>query len=252
MSLNPPVRRTAAEEAELVLFQGIMDGTIPPGAPLRLQELASQLDMSMMPIREALRRLQSHGLVEIVAHRGAWVRPLTLEDLFDTYFTRMHLEGLSLLAAADRFGPEDAERGRALLEEKRAADQRGDLIASRDLHERFHFTLYEASASAWLVRSIQPVWRNSERYRVKSMGDAEHFRRRDAEHRLMLGSLQEGHGVAAVRHLVSHLRSSVDLVASTVAPSESRPTMALPTVEDIVGARREASSAERDQPALIS
>src|SRR6185437_12933267 len=101
--LTPPQRRTAAEEAESALLRGIMDGAITPGTPLRLQDLAAQLQMSMMPIREALRNLERLGLVEIVAHRGAWVRPLTREDLLDTYFTRMHLEGIALLEAAKRF-----------------------------------------------------------------------------------------------------------------------------------------------------
>ena len=231
--LNPPRRRTAADEAELALFQAIMEGAIPPGAPLRLQDLANQLDMSMMPIREALRRLQSLGLVEIVAHKGAWVRPLTLEDLFDTYFARLHLEGLALATAAPRFGDEDAAVARGALEEKRVADQRGDLIASRDAHERFHFALYTASGSTWLVRSIQPVWRNSERYRVESMRNAEHVAARDAEHTAMLAALEAHDGVGALTALVSHLRSSVDLVSETVS-GDGGATMELPSLEAVV------------------
>src|SRR3954453_21421633 len=93
-TLTPPSRKTAADEAERALFQGITSGAITPGAPLRLQDLANQLDMSMMPIREAIRRLQALGLVEVVPHKGAWVRPLTHDDLRDTYFTRLHLESL--------------------------------------------------------------------------------------------------------------------------------------------------------------
>jgi DNA-binding GntR family transcriptional regulator len=236
--LNPPRRKTAADEAELALFQGIMEGAIPPGAPLRLQDLADQLDMSMMPIREALRRLQGLGLVEIVAHKGAWVRPLTLEDLFDTYFTRMHLEGLALATAAGRVQPQQAERARTALEDKQEADERGDLIASRDAHERFHFALYEASGSNWLVRSIQPLWRNSERYRVESMRHPDHVRMRAAEHIAMLEALERDEGAVAVGLLVSHLRSSVDLVATSVEPTNGGPTMTLPTVEEILGFSR--------------
>lgn len=236
--LNAPRRRTAADEAELALFQGIMDGAIPPGAPLRLQDLADQLDMSMMPIREALRRLQGLGLVEIVAHKGAWVRPLTLEDLYDTYFTRMHLEALAFSTAAKRMTVEAADQARAALEEKRIADERGDLLASRDAHERFHFALYDASGSEWLVRSIWPVWRNSERYRVESMRNPEHARQRAAEHDGMLQALEAGDGDEAVRLLVCHLRSSVDLVASALPGEGGEPKVTLPTAEDLLAAGR--------------
>lgn len=232
-TLEPPRRRTAADEAELALFQGIMDGAIGPGTQLRLQDLADRLGMSMMPIREALRRLQSVGLVEIIAHKGAWVRPLTRQDLFDTYFARMHLEGVALATATGRFNAADAEAARRALAEKQAAEERHDLIGSRDAHERFHFTLYEASGSEWLTRSIRPLWRNSERYRVESMRNAEHARRRAAEHVGMIEALEAHDGLEAVSLLFQHLRSSVELVAASVASDDGAAAMELPRIEDL-------------------
>ncbi|HEX3690779.1 MAG TPA: GntR family transcriptional regulator [Solirubrobacteraceae bacterium] len=235
--LTAPLRRTAAEEAESALLQGIMDGAITPGTPLRLQDLAAQLEMSMMPIREALRRLERLGLVEIVAHRGAWVRPLTRADLFDTYFTRMRLESTALLEAARRFDAECAAHARSLLSGKHAAEKRGDLMAARDLHERFHFSLYEASGSDWLMRSIHPLWRNSERYRVESMRNARHFRRNDAEHNLLIEALERHDGVGAVELIVSHLRRTVELIDASLPASEDEDgtTMTLPTAHDLIG-----------------
>lgn len=239
--LNPPSRRTAADEAELALLQGVMDGTVASGTHLRLQDLADQLGMSMMPIREALRRLESLGLVEIVAHKGAWVRPLTLEDLLDTYFTRIHLESVALMTAAGRFTAEHAEKAHGLLEEMRQAEDRGDLIDWRNAHEHFHFALYGASGSKWLVRSIMPLWRNSERYRVESMRNPEHVHARDAEHSGMLDALQREDASEAAALLVVHLRSSVELLVMTanVESTDEEPTVVLPTVQDILGASAE-------------
>lgn len=209
-----PSRQTAGDQAETAVFDAIMDGTIPPGSPLRLQELASQLGMSIMPVREALRRLEGLGLVEIVAHKGAWVRPLTIEDLYDTYFTRLNLETLALRTAATRFTAEDAGAAREALDELAAANGRGDRVAARDAHERFHFAMYRACGSEWLVRSIGPAWRNSERYRVESMRHPEHVKARAAEHVGMLEALEAHDGERAARLLVSHLRSSMDIVAA--------------------------------------
>jgi DNA-binding GntR family transcriptional regulator len=238
--LIAPDRRTAGDEAEIALLRGIMDGTIPPGAPLRLQDLVGQLGMSMMPIREALRRLESLGLVDIIPHRGAWVRPLTRSDLYDTYFTRMHLEGQALLAAADRIGPAELELARTALADKRAAEARGEVAAARELHESFHFGLYAASGSEWLMRCIEPAWRNAERYRVESMRDPDHFRARDAEHSLIADALEQRDGVRAVALLVSHLRSSAELVAAELPDDNGTPPLALPGVAEIAGGREPA------------
>lgn len=235
VALARPSRQTAGDQAEEALFQAIMQGQIPPGAPLRLQELASALGMSIMPVREALRRLESLGLVEIIAHKGAWVRPLTRVDLYDTYFTRLHLECLAMRAAAERFTAADAEAARGALEDHVAARQIGDQVGARNAHERFHFAMYRACGSDWLVRSIQPAWRNSERYRVESMRNPEHVARRQQEHAEMLAALEAHDPVAAVTLLASHLRSSVELVAAGLQPADDaeRP-IPLPELDELL------------------
>ena len=212
--LSRPARQTAGDQAEAALFEAIMEGRIRAGAPLPAQELAEQLGMSAMPVREALRRLASLGLVEIVPHKGAWVRELSLADLRDTYFTRIGIESLALREAAAGFGPADGERARAALRDHEAAVARGDRVLARDAHERFHFALYRAARSDWLMRSLEPAWRNSERYRVASMRDPGHVRRRAEEHLSMLAALERGDGEAAAALLAVHLRSSADLVAA--------------------------------------
>lgn len=168
-ALGPTKRSTTADQVEASLFDAIMDRRLPPGSPLRLQELATDLGVSMMPVREALRRLEALALIEIQPHRGAWVRPLTRDDLRDTYFTRLHLETLAVRHGAGRFTTSRASDAAGALQDHEAARDTGDHIAARDAHERFHFLLYEASGSQWLMWSIRPAWRNSERYRVESM-----------------------------------------------------------------------------------
>jgi DNA-binding GntR family transcriptional regulator len=248
VTLTAPERRTAADEAEHALFQAIASGDIPPGAQLRLQELSDQLQMSMMPIREAIRRLQGLGLVEVVAHKGAWVRPLTVEDLYDTYFTRIHLETRAFIEASGKLTDEVVARAQLAVRGKKNADAAGDLLTSRAANERFHFELYQAAGSAWLLHCIWPVWRNSERYRTKSMQDARHVAKRAREHTKMLDALVAGDTREAVVLLISHLATSAELVASALEPSTA-PVRALPTVDDILigaatrPARRRARSA---------
>lgn len=209
-------RPTASDAATTSLFEAICDGRIAAGAPLRLQELADQLGLSMMPIREAIRRLAAMDLVELQPHKGAWVRTMSLDDLRETYETRFVLEGAAARAAAARFTDHDAGIARAALDERARSLAAGDRRASRDAHERFHFTIYEAAGNSWLVRSIVPVWRNSERYRVESLRHPEIADKRAEEHEEILRAVASHDGDAAEQSLIEHLRSSMKIVEATL------------------------------------
>src|ERR1700759_4982506 len=155
--------RTPAEKAHETLHQAIISGALRPGARLPIEELAELLDMSPMPIREAVRRLDSVGLVQNVPHRGARVTELSVTDLAEIYEVRLALEVPAIRRAAQRFSEARAERARACLEAlERMPDDAS--VATSEAHARFHFALYEAAESAWLLRTIGPPWQISERY----------------------------------------------------------------------------------------
>lgn len=225
---------SASDIAERQLFEAIVDGRIPPGAPLRLKDLADQLGTSMMPIREAIGRLAALDLVEIEPRKGARVRDLTMQDLEDTYFTRMHLECLAVYEAAQRFTAEDRVRAMEALADRDAAQAAGDRVAARDAHERFHFAIYEASRRTWLVRSILPGWRNSERYREGGSQRATVLAERTSEHQHIVDALSQGDAIEAVRWMATHLSTSVRLAARTLAGTGEVVDVQLPTVDAVL------------------
>lgn len=209
----PPVAHvTAADGATSALFSAIVDGTLAPGSHLRLNELAEQFGLSMMPVREALRRLEHLGLVLVEPHRGAFVREMTLEDLTATYETRFLLEGEAAYLAAKMFTPAAERIAREALAARAYHLELGNTQFARDAHERFHFTIYESAQNPWLVRSIMPLWRNAERYRLESMRHPELAAQRAKEHEAILAAVVEGDAEAARDRTVEHLRSSVQLM----------------------------------------
>lgn len=212
---------SAGDVATQALLDAIVDGRIPPGAPLRLKDLSEQLGMSMMPIREAIRRLAALDLVVLEPRRVARVRELSLADLEDTYFARLQLEGAAVQEAAANFTADDAERAREALEAWATAQEAGDVVAARDAHERFHFACYEASGRGWLVRSILPAWRNSERYRIEFADPARAARERATEHRDLLAALEAHEADRAVRLLAHHLGTSVTMAAESLGGPEA-------------------------------
>ncbi|WP_067179467.1 GntR family transcriptional regulator [Microtetraspora niveoalba] len=209
---NSGPRRTLAETAAAELHGMILAGALPAGSPLKLTELAAQLDMSPMPVREALRRLEALGLVEIVPHKGARVRELSEADLRDTYEIRIELESLAVARAAAAIGPDDVRRAETALAEHETLLARGDVDRARRAHTEFHFAIYHASGSRWLPRAIEPVWQNSERYRFASTQDAERQRLSHLEHQAILDACVAHEPERAVTALRGHLEGAMSRI----------------------------------------
>ncbi len=154
-----------AEYALEQLREAIILGELPAGTPLRLDELARSLGMSISPIREAVRQLEALGLAKHVPHQGARVLDFDIEELRDLFQVRLSLESLAVRRAAERFTEEDTQAAGACLARFDQLAAAGDVRGTMRAHTDFHFTLYEASQSAWLVALIRPAWDRSERFR---------------------------------------------------------------------------------------
>jgi DNA-binding GntR family transcriptional regulator len=208
---------TLADAATAELRERILSGELESGAPLRLEELARSLGTSISPIREAVRKLETLGLAVHVAHRGSRVKELDVDDLRDTYEARLALEPLAVARAAGRIRPEEVERARRELESYTLFHERGDRPAARAAHDSFHFTLYSASGSEWLVRLIRPAWENSERYRALATPSVEMIRARQVEHEHILATCAAGDAGAAAEALRAHLQKTEKLVTEQLA-----------------------------------
>ena len=204
---------TLADAATAELRERILSGELPSGAPLRLEELARSLGTSISPVREAVRKLEALGLAVHVAHRGSRVKELDVGDLHDTYEARLALEPVAVARASAHITPAEVERAQAALESYTRCRERGDRPAARDAHDAFHFTLYTASGSDWLVRLIRPTWDNSERYRELSIHSAGIVRERQLEHERILAATAAGYGETAAAELRRHLTVTANLVA---------------------------------------
>ncbi|HEX4213629.1 MAG TPA: GntR family transcriptional regulator [Candidatus Dormibacteraeota bacterium] len=211
---QPHRDRTLAESAATALHQMILSGQIEHGAPLRLQELAARLDMSVMPVREAIRRLSALGLVEVIPHKGAWVRRLSVDDFLDTHETRLMLELPAVERAAKRFAAHDREIAEDLLRQHVELSRLGDSQGMRAAHREFHFALVRPCGSVWLPRALEPVWQNSERYRFASPPDEAEIQQVDGEHRTILEACAEHRPEVAVSALEAHLQRAFERMLS--------------------------------------
>jgi DNA-binding GntR family transcriptional regulator len=193
--VRPVPRRVPASRRSQVLDllrEAILDGTLPPGEHLKQDSLCAQFGLSPTPVREALRDLESEGLVEHFPHHGVVVTDITSAELLALLVpVRLAIESFALPLAAERMSDEDWARLEAIVEEMGRQAQSASLVALNDLDVAFHQTAIAASGSPHadqLWRSVLP------RIRVQ-------FRRLAPLHR-ELSEIQEEH-----RRLLTALKS---------------------------------------------
>ena len=195
------------------LREAIVCGEIAPGASLRLGEVAHSLGMSVSPIRDALRQLEGLGLVEHSAHHGSRVIALDLDELRHLFAIRLALETAAVRRAAERFTSEDAHAAKEQFEVYVDAAGRRDLRTAMREHTAFHFTIYRAARSAYLVRAIRPAWHASALYRPRLLAESSIGNRHqavDAEIREACVARDTERAAAGVR---AHLELAQDLYA---------------------------------------
>lgn len=191
------------------LRRAITSGELKPGAPIRQDALAERLDVSRVPLREALKMLESEGLVVHHAHRGYFVTELSLADLSEIYRIREILEAEAVRAATARMSPETLA---SLLEAQHEVERTGaagDVTAMAAANRRFHFLLIEASGMPRLVRLIGTLWDATDAYRSLYYGEALNRERVVHEHRAVLDALRDGDAEQAVQRLDEHRAHAV-------------------------------------------
>jgi DNA-binding GntR family transcriptional regulator len=155
---------TKSDYAYTRLREGVLSGELAPGTVLNQANLAKTIGISTTPLREALRRLKSEGLVELDAHRDARVTPLTAEEARDLLEVRRSLDPLAVGLAADRRTKEEIRRMRQAavgLESLGSDPTVADLVA----HRAFHAALYAASHNDTLIATLDALWDKADRYR---------------------------------------------------------------------------------------
>jgi DNA-binding GntR family transcriptional regulator len=206
-----------AEAALEQLREAIILGELTPGTPLRLEDLARSLGTSISPIREAVRQLEALGLAEHVPHHGAKVVALEIEELRELFSIRLALETMAVRRAAELFDSEDEETAGRYLADLDSARRGRDARAAVRAHTGFHFTLYEAARSGWLLRLIRPAWDSCERYRPVLLGHGSAQDRHAELDDEMLAACAARDPDRAAAALHAHLELASDIYAVELA-----------------------------------
>lgn len=190
-ALNPPSLPELAYEH---LRDAILKGSLEAGAPLRQEEIAARLGISRLPIREALRRLESEGLAMLRPRRGYVVASLNRDEIDDVLDLQATLEARAGHAATLRRNEDVARELEACLAQldKITSRNRVDVDAFAGLNLEFHDTLFESSGRPFLCRTLRLLRANAERYARVAAGGMVDLRQSQAEHRAILEAYRAG------------------------------------------------------------
>jgi DNA-binding GntR family transcriptional regulator len=199
---------TASDYVAERIRDGIGKGVFPLGSRLDQQVLAEQMGVSIIPVREALRRLQSDGLVQIFPRRGAFVAELTPAELTEIGWIRERLEELALRLAAPHLTPAKLDKL-----DKQAERMMQLAMSARpeqwfELNREWHFIIYD-SGKTWVLNDmIRTLWARSRPYRVGRMAHPQNRLNAVSEHREIIGYLRDGDINRAARGVRQHIRNA--------------------------------------------
>ncbi len=210
----PRRRKLATHElvAE-VLREAITSGHLQANQPLPQDEIAAQLRVSHIPVREALRQLQSEGLVTYQPNRGATVAALSTAEIREIYEIRGILETAAVRQAAPRLTADQLARAGQILEAAEAAED-GATWGSHDVE--FHQLIYDLDARPRLRELIDGLLRRVDRYWLIHGLMLRHRERFEREHRAILAALRERDAERAGAVLDRHLAGAAELLVNAV------------------------------------
>ena len=173
----------------------ISRGELLPGARLIEADLATQLQVSRAPVREALRMLSQEGLVAATPNRGAFVARLSLQDIREVYTCRAALEGMAVQLCAQRPDRRGADALGAILDRRGEARAAGDSDAVLELDKAFYEALLTMAGNQLLTELVNHLWDRIVHYRAlsvrlvpQSAGAA------GAAHRQIVAAIRDGDG----------------------------------------------------------
>jgi DNA-binding GntR family transcriptional regulator len=148
----------------------LLNGDLEPGERLLQEAIAERMGVSVVPVREALKTLESEGLVEYRPRRGFYVTELSLTELLEICDIRSSLEGMALERALPLLTDDDIARMEVLHRQMVQATEDADVIELTSLDRQFHFVVYDRAGLPRLVRLVEMLWDQSDPYRAMFFG----------------------------------------------------------------------------------
>ena len=199
----------------------ILDGALQPGERLRIDDLARQVGVSPMPVREALHQLAAEGTITLDPYRGFSIAELSATEAKDLYSTRVALAALAAEIAVPRLGEDELQHLRDAVAEQARACAAADAAAFIHADLRFHRVLYAAAGRPVLARTIAGLINSSVRYSHANLPLPGSMDAALAAHRAILEACEQRDAVRAAEVTRRHTEQAAERVIASLLVRES-------------------------------
>ena len=190
-----PIRQVYRSMQDIVfetLRDEILAGKLKPGDPLNTLSLSKRLDVSRTPIREALNRLISIGLVESIPYRGSVVRKLSVDEIIEIYYIRAALAGVCARLAVRKITGQQKKRLSELCDEMEGLQDSENHGLMLEKNFIFHDIIFKASEAPRIESLAMQFYHQSEQYRALGLEIPGRIAQVCAEHRMILQAILDG------------------------------------------------------------
>ena len=221
--------KNLSEQAHERIRRDILHGELFPGDKLQIEAISERYGIGMAPVREALNRLSSEGLVERKSQRGFFVTEISMEALEELVKTRIWLETLALRESIHNATEQWEESLVVAYHRLARTHRRMPSEAGRELseewelrHKEFHLLLLDRCGSSWLLAFCSTMMDQAVRYRSLSMNVHPSLLRREGaapEHEALLGAAIDRDADRACRLLTEHYTTTLEGLRGVVGKS---------------------------------
>lgn len=199
-------RQSKQSVAYSYLRSAIITGRFPPEKPLIEREICDKLGVSRTPVREALRRLGSEGLVDFIPNRGVFVAALSKEKAIQLYEMKEALECMAARLCAERAGEDSIARLEECIGLHRAYSDKGEFEIAVDLDLRFHVLLVESCGNPLIEQHAKSLLLQTRRLSQLAVYDTDQMENFIRQHQDILDGIKAHDASAAAEAVGRHIR----------------------------------------------
>lgn len=218
---GPLIVDTKAAQIRQRLSEAIINGELRPGDRIVLDEIARELGVSKIPLREALSSLEGAGLVVNTPHAGPRVAPLPTHELRGIYHLRESVETLGMRLALDGLDVNIVDQLRDINSAMRRGLKRADVIELSDLNAEFHLAIAAASGFSTITEAVSDLLTKVRRYRAVVPALAANWEHAVAEHDQLIEAIASGDRESAIERMRSHVHNQGQLEAADTLMREA-------------------------------
>jgi DNA-binding GntR family transcriptional regulator len=198
------------------LREAIIVGELKPGERLMEIQLAEKMGVSRTPVREAIRKLELEGLVEMLPRKGAHVADLSAKDIMDVLEVRSTLDGLASSLSASRITDDEIKELKHVLTQFESCIEKNNIHGSIKKDVEFHDIIYRSSRNEKLIQISNNLREQVQRYRIIYLKDYGSSKDIVKEHTEIYEAIKGRDPEAARNHAVKHIINQEKVIIKSV------------------------------------